>query len=769
MKPIGLVFSGGGGKGAYQIGVWRALRKLHLEQQIAAVSGTSVGALNAALYLKGDLELAEQLWRGISNRSLLVPSADYEDAFFSNVGLQKLLDAALTQPDRSSPPLCYAACKRLNDGLLRYFELRHIIHSNYRRQILLASSALPGVFPPVSVDGELYVDGGINGDNVPVYPLVENRISDIIVIHLSSEDPASASQFPSADIIDLFPSEDLGGFLSGTIDFSPSGARRRMELGYQDGMRTLSKFVSQLQAVEAPIISIPDHSAQTDIKLPIARKEKEEENRQMEPIKFEQESVRKQYEARLAQLTAIAKDTRTTTNILWDATAAKYAKTVETVEKLLQQDELKNEVTPRITRQMTAFLEKCEKPEFHIALVGAIKAGKSSLINAILDDELASTEVTPETAALTKFRGNRTADRVTITFYSAHEWELLWKSVQDAGDSKFMEEFQALNAEQEKANWVNHAPVIIESQSRDQLKGEIEKWTSSRSATHYFVKEVEVSLKDLSLPEGVILVDTPGLNDAVEYRSNITKDYIDRANAVFVCVKADRLSGQELATICGVFSNARYNPEKVYVIATQQDSLNNPIDDWTKQRAVWLNLLKGKACYGSLSLAAKNLIPTSGYFYTLLSECASLDRNRQCQLYSTAMKFRYMPDDIAEHYEELLDFTGVRQLKHRMDTEILEQYRRLLLEDIRNGYEQLKENIAELMQQVCQRQKEIIAMSSQGLEAAKQKAEDLQKQQQEMETDTADLESLYQQIKESTEDRKKQVTDAIRALGRRNK
>ena len=489
----------------------------------------------------------------------------------------------------------------------------------------------------------------------------------------------------------------------------------------------------------------------------------------MEPIKFEQDAIRAQYEERLAQLTAIANDKRLTTKILWDTTAARYAKTVETVGKLLQQDELKNEVTPRITRQMTAFLEKCEKPEFHIALVGAIKAGKSSLINAILNDELASTQVTPETAALTKFRGNRTADRVTITFYSAHEWELLWKSVQDAGDSKFMEEFQALNAEQEKANWVNHAPVIVESQSRDQLKAEIEKWTSSRSATHYFVKEVEVSLKDLSLPEGVILVDTPGLNDAVEYRSNITKDYIDRANAVFVCVKADRLSGQELATICGVFSNARYNPEKVYVIATQQDSLNDPIEDWTKQRVVWLDLLKGKACYGSLSLAAKNLIPTSGYFYTLLSECASLDRNRQCQLYSTAMKFRYMPDDIAEHYEELLDFTGVRQLKHRMDTEILEQYRRLLLEDIRNGYEQIKENITELMQQVCQRQKEIIAMSSQGLEAAKQKAEDLQKQQQKMETDTAVLESLYQQIKESTEVRKKQVTDAIRALGGKNK
>lgn len=768
MNSIGLVFSGGGGKGAYQIGVWRALRELGLEGQVVAVSGTSVGALNAALYLKGDLEFAEQLWNSISNEMLLLPSPDSEDSFFSNAGLQQLLDGALSQPDRSPPPLCFATCKRLDDGQVRYFELRHLINSGYRRQILLASSALPGVFPPVVVDGERYIDGGANGDNVPVYPLTLEGISTVLVVHLSREEPAAAPQFPEIEVIDLFPSENLGGFFSGTVDFSPDGARRRINIGYQDGIRRLSTLVPQRSDTKYSPDSDPIFPVRS-VSEPILDKQKTEERLQMEPIKFEQDAIRAQYEERLAQLTAIANDKRLTTKILWDTTAARYAKTVETVGKLLQQDELKNEVTPRITRQMTAFLEKCEKPEFHIALVGAIKAGKSSLINAILNDELASTQVTPETAALTKFRGNRTADRVTITFYSAHEWELLWKSAQEAGDSKFMEEFQALKAEQEKANWVNHAPVIVESQSRDQLKAEIEKWTSSRSATHYFVKEVEVSLKDLSLPEGVILVDTPGLNDAVEYRSNITKDYIDRANAVFVCVKADRLSGQELATICGVFSNARYNPEKVYVIATQQDSLNDPIEDWTKQRVVWLDLLKGKACYGSLSLAAKNLIPTSGYFYTLLSECASLDRNRQCQLYSTAMKFRYMPDDIAEHYEELLDFTGVRQLKHRMDTEILEQYRRLLLEDIRNGYEQLKENITELMQQVCQRQKEIIAMSSQGLEAAKQKAEDLQKQQQEMETDTADLERLYQQIKESTEERKKEVTDAIRALGRKNK
>ena len=52
---------GGGGKGSYQIGVWRAIRELGLEKWITAVSGTSVGALNAALFAKGDFEKAYQL------------------------------------------------------------------------------------------------------------------------------------------------------------------------------------------------------------------------------------------------------------------------------------------------------------------------------------------------------------------------------------------------------------------------------------------------------------------------------------------------------------------------------------------------------------------------------------------------------------------------------------------------------------------------------------------------------------------------------------
>ena len=57
---IGLVLSGGGGKGAYELGVWKALKELNLNKYISVFSGTSIGAFNAALFAMDDLEKAEK-------------------------------------------------------------------------------------------------------------------------------------------------------------------------------------------------------------------------------------------------------------------------------------------------------------------------------------------------------------------------------------------------------------------------------------------------------------------------------------------------------------------------------------------------------------------------------------------------------------------------------------------------------------------------------------------------------------------------------------
>ena len=59
-KEYGIVLEGGGARGAYQIGVWKALREAGMK--IKGVAGTSVGALNGALICMDDLGKAEEIW-----------------------------------------------------------------------------------------------------------------------------------------------------------------------------------------------------------------------------------------------------------------------------------------------------------------------------------------------------------------------------------------------------------------------------------------------------------------------------------------------------------------------------------------------------------------------------------------------------------------------------------------------------------------------------------------------------------------------------------
>ena len=54
MKPYGLILAGGGAKGAYQIGAWKAMRELNIEFE--AIAGASVGAINGAMIAQGDLD-----------------------------------------------------------------------------------------------------------------------------------------------------------------------------------------------------------------------------------------------------------------------------------------------------------------------------------------------------------------------------------------------------------------------------------------------------------------------------------------------------------------------------------------------------------------------------------------------------------------------------------------------------------------------------------------------------------------------------------------
>ena len=354
-----------------------------------------------------------------------------------------------------------------------------------------------------------------------------------------------------------------------------------------------------------------------------------------------------------------------------------------------------------------------------------------------------------------------------VVFYTSEEWDTLYKSAEESRATVFLEEYDSLNAEQEKKSWLDKDPETFLCETKDELVKEIQKWTSSKSSTHYFVKEVEVGLKEFELPNGVVLVDTPGLDDVVEYRSNITREYIDRANAVLVCVKSDALTGPEMATIFSVFSNTRYNPGKVYIVATQLDTLNRPRENWMEQQAEWLKYLKEKGAYGSMMLAKKNLIPVSAYLYTLLTEFDSIKEgeDKYWELDSSLSKLRIRIENIHEHYQELIDFTNINLLKNKIQSEIVSNYKKLLIDDIAGTYELCRDEIRDTMRKIKLVQEDIIKTSQGDLEEIKRKQEEYTKKYQEAEADKRELERSLSKLRNVTKKRADDLERAIKNLG----
>ena len=264
-RKLGLVLAGGGGNGAYQMGVWKRLSESGITERISVISGTSVGALNAALFATTPIERAESVWtHGISGKilvpqkstsrtlgtalsSLLGGEADGSEILRSAVrlasngvwsrsGLEEIIRKTdLARLSVGGTPAVYATCFALLPLLgTRHFCLNSLPTDTVRK-ILLATSA----FKPESVGGVLYYDGGLSC-NVPFAPLARERCTDAIVVHLSQTERISGDVPDSMRVLEIRPSIRLSK--SGVLDFSPSHAERLIALGYADCGRVLEKF-----------------------------------------------------------------------------------------------------------------------------------------------------------------------------------------------------------------------------------------------------------------------------------------------------------------------------------------------------------------------------------------------------------------------------------------------------------------------------------------------------------------------------------------------
>ncbi len=249
-----VVLSGGGTKGAYEIGVWRALKELSVDYQI--VTGTSIGSINGALMAMGDFEKADRIWHNMVMGDLMqAPSKEknalreFFESFFllNNSKRRKLIDGAV-----DNSPFYDFVEKNIDEKAVRSSEVDYglvTVRARDRKPFMLtkaeipegllkdyiiASSSVYPVFPMHRIGEEYFIDGMYH-DNLPIELAVSMGAEELIVVDLHPK-PQHPNYAGRSNVMYLTPSEDLGGILA----FDREKIDSNMEMGYRDTIRKFS-------------------------------------------------------------------------------------------------------------------------------------------------------------------------------------------------------------------------------------------------------------------------------------------------------------------------------------------------------------------------------------------------------------------------------------------------------------------------------------------------------------------------------------------------
>jgi NTE family protein len=173
---VAFVLSGGGVLGAAQVGQLQGLIDSGIVPDV--VIATSVGALNAAAVASEPtpeaMERLAEVWRGLKTEDIFPGSrfarawnvVSRGDHIHPNTGIRKLVEQLPAQTFEETDVPLWVSATNLRTGEEEWFSRGSLM------QAILASTALPGIFPPVGIDGELFIDGGVV-NNVPISKAIE--------------------------------------------------------------------------------------------------------------------------------------------------------------------------------------------------------------------------------------------------------------------------------------------------------------------------------------------------------------------------------------------------------------------------------------------------------------------------------------------------------------------------------------------------------------------------------------------------------------------
>ena len=368
-------------------------------------------------------------------------------------------------------------------------------------------------------------------------------------------------------------------------------------------------------------------------------------------------------------------------------------------------------------------------------------------------------DVTPETAALTKFRASL-RDYVKLTFYTKDEWNELMSSRTIRDAEAFMSEYRALDADARVDEFVGR-PVLYREIPNEDIEKELAIWSSSKRPEHYFVKEIEVGISTLGkdFPSQVVFVDTPGLSDPVQYRSDLTRQYIRRANAVFVCVDAQKVYHEEVKTITSVFAFSANNKSKVHIIATHWDVLNDPDADWRKQKEYLIKLFVGPEFFETKMMAYENIMPSAAFLYNLCRDYEFLSKEERRPLRKFAVNYDYdLPDDL----DKIKTKTNIAAIMRIISDKLVHDYKKLMLEDIKFRYNDAVHTLQRITNEVQESARENLASSHLDSEQLQKRLEEKQAKRDGVQQISAQLNQIMKRVRQKTQVRAGEICGKLR-------
>lgn len=252
-----IALSGGGTKGSYELGVWKALLELDIDYQI--VTGTSIGSINGALMTTGDYERAKELWSTITMEDMMEDGINltttiegmYEQRealrpflkkYVKNKGadispytqfIEKLIDERAIRESRVDFGLVTVQFPSLKPCELTKKEIPEGLMKDY----ILASSAIFPLFPMHKIGEQMYLDGCYH-DNLPIDLALRMGATTIIAVDLHTT-PEHATYAKRPYVTYIKPSRPLGTMMN----FDHALLMENADMGYQDTMKMYGRYL----------------------------------------------------------------------------------------------------------------------------------------------------------------------------------------------------------------------------------------------------------------------------------------------------------------------------------------------------------------------------------------------------------------------------------------------------------------------------------------------------------------------------------------------